>query len=98
MQGLHPTTTASGAASHGPGVSERGFFSVCFADTQGTDPISAGDCKGNPARVLSSEQSDALHASCVIVPMQWACDNVELARTLCILLRCMHASRTACDV
>jgi hypothetical protein len=25
---------------------------------------------------LSSDQPDALHASCVIIPMQWACDNV----------------------
>jgi hypothetical protein len=41
-----------------------------------SDPISAGDFKGNAAHVLSSEQPDALHASCVIVPMQWACDNV----------------------
>jgi hypothetical protein len=53
------------------------MFDLLSPTMRRTDPISAGDCKGNPARVLSSGQLDAQHASCEIVPMQWACNNVS---------------------
>lgn len=49
------------------------------------NPIGAGDCHGNPSKVISHSVSvDGSSMTCEIIPKQWACDNVDCECTFTI--------------
>ena len=49
------------------------------------NPIGAGDCHGNPSKILShSVSDDGSSMTCEIIPKQWACDNVDCECTFTI--------------